>query len=362
MLNNILIYQDEYLTLLEEFLKNLKEESELVDYLAFFEKINIFWMKRIETIEKELALITKTNECILLSGSLYLDFGNSEHYQYFTFGTFHLLHDSLLKIESFFRLPNAQKNIQSTIPLFIKIINIEMKILTEYRGIFLILPLELMYSLRVDSRIEDLDHTFWNIISSIFEKEYTSKDQFLEDFKTFEEIAKAIDPKILKHIIFSTTQDSKKTLRNRIQDYLKQQKGLEEHYKQFPEPEIFLSVLFGNIVQVLEIIDLSQFFNVKPYIRYDITFHYFMILTEPFSNDPSLKDLIQDVYIFFVFHHAFDPEKVRNTKFSDYVQRTKQKDYYELVRAQIKNTGIADLSIKNIHHLLKNVIDLDVFF
>jgi len=357
MIENILIFQDEYLTLLEDFHKSYQNNFKLIGYLTFLEKINIFWMKRIEIIEKELAILTRTNDCILLSGSLYLDINNYEHFPYITFGHFHLLHESLLKVEPLFRLPNSHHNFQNITALFIKILKIEMTILKEYKGIFLILPLELLYTLRTDNRIDVLDQTFWTIISSLFEKNFNCKAQFLETYKSFEEIENAIAPEILENIIFTNINDSQKSLRNRIQDYLKKEKAISEYYLQFTEPEIFISVLFGNTSQVLEILYLSQFFNVKPYIRYNIAFHYFKILTKPFSRDPLLNELIIFVNIFYVFHHAFNLEKAGQIEFIDYVQKTKQNDYLKLLKSHINQ--IENLSLKEIYQLLKELINID---
>lgn len=103
---HILQFQSEYRELIAQFTSNHNIDELTPRQIALFmDEVKYFWMERLDIIDVELESLTEHNTCFLLSGAIYLNVSENEHFYFKSLGDFHLLHDSFLKIEHFFRIP-----------------------------------------------------------------------------------------------------------------------------------------------------------------------------------------------------------------------------------------------------------------
>jgi hypothetical protein len=166
-------FQLEYYELITQF-SNSHNVDELTarQISLFMDEVKYFWMERLDIIGVELESLTEHNVCFLLSGATYLDVSENEHFYFKSLGDFHLLHDSFLKIEHFFRLPEEAINTGECVNLFRRVLIDTVKVLENYQLIFYILPIQLLAIENKQNHRELLDKFFMNFISSIFKKEY----------------------------------------------------------------------------------------------------------------------------------------------------------------------------------------------
>lgn len=363
MIENIRQYQKEYLNLLEKNIDLINNSFQLYELVSFIDSVNLFWLERLECIEKELELITRKNYCLLLSGAIYLDYRDYEHYIFRTFGDYHFLNDSILKIENFFRLPPDKIHNPYFHDIFKKAYLDVLNILRHTTDHFYYVPINLIFQKNETNEKEIFESFFWNSISSIFGKEYNEIAGFIKDYKDYESLESSIRPEILQHIVFSNLFDAKRSLRDRVELYLINNKGLDPLFSNTSEPEKFIIALSTYFKQVFEILLISNYFNLTPFIRYDISFYYLLLIMGS-NHEEDLNINYLDCVIFYVFHNSLDKSKLKKYSFENYYAMIKKHDYLKLINNKIINNGlvVTEINPNVIIEIIKDTIPLDIFY
>jgi len=108
-LKNILKSQEEYFEIALQYRDIVEKDDLSIEQIAMIlDEIKCFWLEHLKIIEFELEELTEKNSCFLLSGAIYLNVSNYEHYYFKSFGDYHLLSDPFLKMEHFFRIPEEK--------------------------------------------------------------------------------------------------------------------------------------------------------------------------------------------------------------------------------------------------------------
>lgn len=338
---NIQKAQNEYLELLlgyEEFVRG--EDLSIIKICELLDEINCFWLERLKIIEFELDELTDTKMCFALFGAVFLDTSDYEHYYFKSFGDAHIIPDSLLKLDVFFRIPPEKLNYNFTTDYFKKAYFNTIKVLTIYKGYFLILPINEIVLEYADERNELIDSFFWKFLSSAFETEFRNREEFYEKFRTFEEIDKGLIGFFRQNLIFNDVNDLQKSLSARIQRYQADQDNISTLNSDRQEAEMFLIPVYSYVAQVADMLFICSILRVNPYIRFDVTFFYLVLVMNVFVEDIILREMIEKSIICYLFRKTFDTDVFSKYTFFDYCQRLEQNPMMNRVITNIRNSEI----------------------
>jgi hypothetical protein len=364
LLANIKKSQEEYLVMVSQY-KSLFEQEEMpVKEIAFMlDEIKCFWLERLEVIEFELEELTAANSCFLLSGAIYLDVSGYEHYYFKSLGDYHLLPDPFLRMEDFFRVPEDSINSKETIDYFKEVYIDTIEVLTKYKYYFFILPIREIAVKDEPEHHELLDTFFLRFISSILNKQFSSNEDFCDNYKSFEEIENDMDDFVREHLRYSDTNEIGLSLRKKIERCCETQMNFKNLIKDKSESQIFFISTYSWISQIIEILLICLRLRVYPYIRFYVTFHYLSLLMHTFIEDENIKEVIEKTIVFYILHKTIVEERFENIKFNDFCKRIENKSLLDVIIGKIHALGI-DIckgGIKQVQSIITKEFDEIIF-
>lgn len=323
--SNIQKAQDEYYELLLGYQQTLSDsESAPRSINMMLDNIKFFWLEKLDIIEYELEELTSTHTCLLLSGAIYLNIADEEHYYFKSLGDFHLISEPLLKMEVFFRHPEDSMNFEEQIKYFRNAYNDVIEILKEYRNYFFILPIDEIVNKGIKNRFELLETFFLRFMSTVFQKDFDDEESFYDIYETYEEIESGIGENGLKYMVFRDLYDTELSLRERIERHCKTPFA-SEIVKDRTEAQIFWTILFSQVSQIIDTLLTGSYLGVIPYIRYNITFNYLLLLMDTFTEDKDIKSMIQKTIVCHIFHISVDKERFEGLDFEKYAKLLENK-------------------------------------
>jgi hypothetical protein len=299
--------QFQYSQLIIDFANSFDvDKSTWTQIALFLDEIKYFWLARLEILEFELEALTERTTCVLLSGAIYLNVQDNEHFYFSSLGDIHILSDPFLKLEHFARMPEETFDSQEMMTYFQRVLCDTLEILKNFKNHFLILPVSL---LAVEDPVRHrklLDQFFLSFLSSIFDKKYEDQKMFCADYRSYEEIEGKLAPYVQERLVFTTAVTEKLSLRDKIEGYIHSQSSYVKLFAGLPEAEVFFAALYSYISQVLDIFLICSMLRLNPYIRYEITFHYLALVMHAFIDDKALRSMIENAIVFYVFRKTMD--------------------------------------------------------
>lgn len=327
VLVNIQKSQSDYYELVSAYRDNVESDDISFKNIAMIlDEIKIFWLERLKIIEFELEELTKHNSCFLLCGAIYLNVNEYEHFYFKSMGDYHLLPDPSLKMETFFRVPEKAMDTSEVINYFKRVYNDTIEILSNFRNHFFILPIWQIAIDDDDEQHELLEKYFISFISNSFDEEYERQEDFCAKFKTYEQIEKEMIPYIREHLIFNSQEDSSLSLREKIERYRETQMSFYKLTQGKSEPHIFLLVVYSLVSQIIDILLVCLYLSINPYIRFNTTFHYLVMIMYTFIENKELKEMIEKTIVFYIFRKTIDEITFTNISFSDYCAKIQSKN------------------------------------
>lgn len=340
-LANIQTAQKDYLELLLQYKEYVDNENMSVKQVcALLDEVKCFWLERVKIVEFELDELTESKTCFVLSGAVFLNVSDLEHYYFKSLGDCHLLPDPFLKMDLFFRTPEENLNREFTVSYFRRAFFDTLEILTTYKDCFYILPIHEMSVEDPEKHHELLNDFFWRFISSIFRIDYKSEEEFCDKYRNFEEIESDLDDFVRKHLIFNGFEDSKLSLREKLDDFSIEQKNISALIVEKSEPQRFLFSVFSYISQVADILYICSVLRISPYIRFDVTFNYLTLIMYTFIDEENLKEIIEKSLISYIFHRTIDETIFENLDFSEYCRLLSNKPLLNSIVKKARKFGL----------------------
>jgi hypothetical protein len=284
--------------------------------------------------------LSESKICFVLSGAIYLNVSEQEHYYFKTFGDCHLIADPFLKMNVFFRIPEENINHSFTINYFKKAYFDTLEVLTAYKGYFYILPVHELSVEDPKKHFELLDGFFWAFISSICKSKFHSNAEFCNKYSNYEEIENDLTALARQHLIFSDISDSKLSLRERMKLVRIDQDNISSTIFDRSEAQSFLVSVFSYVAQVADILYMCLVLRINPYIRFNVTFNYLTLVMYTFIDDISLRELIEKALICYLFRRTVEEERFVAIGFPQYCKRLEEKSLMNAVLERIRNMGI----------------------
>jgi hypothetical protein len=337
LLVNIKKSQDDYLETILQYKNFLDQDEVSLKQITFMlDQIKCFWLERLQIIEFELEELTETFSCFLLSGAVYLDVSDYEHYYFKSLGDYHLLFDPFLKMEPFFRVPKENINTKETINVLKRVYTDTIAILTKYKNLFFILPLTQIAVSDHRKHHEMLNEVFLTFLSNLLNKEFTSADDFFNNYHSFEEIENDMDISARQHLIFTDSGDFQLCLRDKIDRYCKTQMNFSTLIKNSSEAEIFFISTHSWVSQVIDILIICSYLRVNPYIRFDVTFNYLSLIMYAFIEDKYLKSTLEKTLIFYILYKTILKDRFKRVEFTDFCTRIEDKSLLNTIIHNIR--------------------------
>lgn len=334
--DKLLNIQKEYYEILKNNESNLNTNAFNVESITYLiDEIKLLWLRNKNLIDKELERLSDMNNCYFLAGGYYLDIKDNQHYFFKSFGDIHIINEPLTKIESMIRVAlknniSQEKNINYFKKGFFDTINV----LNNYFDKFLFLPLNLLLDDVQDDFNENFNKFFFNILSLMFNNNFSNDKDFFSSYDTYEKIEKDISRKF-SFFLYSDKNDFTLTLREIIKKY-------EGHFPSLNNPsesEEFFNFLFSRLLQAYNILWVCQVLNISPYIRYNVAYYSFSAI-EPFFDDRIFKSFFNKARITFLFGACIENEVFDNIDFDVYVNKLHDFNLEENIFKNIENRGL----------------------
>lgn len=346
--NYIKNIQNEYL----ELLKKIKNKINTDDYFYIIDEINVFWISYINIIQLYFSTISREDDTYIFTGASYLDINDLEHYPFVIMGKIHVIDDPLCKYSKVFNNIEDEVFANKLKSQIIGSVEANIKILEEYSSYFLILPFKMLS----DDKMDIISEQAISIFLSMFSQDNLTLDIFFYKFKTIQDIIDGLKPNIDKSIVFEEDDDINKSLDKRFKAYLKNERFTISNFK--TEAHIFFSIILGFIYQALEIIYNCFNYNMIPYLRYNVTFNYVILLSSNFYNITGVKDIIFKSQIAHIIYLIFDKSKFKNTTFYEFSDKIKKYNISDQIENSISQDNITmeNISVKYMINIFKDHI------
>jgi hypothetical protein len=347
--------QEQYLHLLKGYYALFTNNASDIQLAYFFEEVSTFWRKNYEIINFFLNKITIDDKCSFLAGAMYIDLAHYGHYEFAPCGKYHIFTDPVTKMRTFFSRRATGVNKLRAKEYLNKVVLDCINVLSSYPDIFMVLPLDEIFSEDQDKRMEFLKDKSFAFISSLFTNPCETEEEFLDKYHSFNEIEKDIKPELIKKIILNDRNDINISLQERIEKNLDNVLKLDVLKKSMSEAEIFLMAIGQYFMQIMDIILISYSYKLIPFIRSEVVFNY-LVLTYPiFSEDKDIVRLLEQTlvaYLFVKIHENYDFSKV---DFYSYYENVSENRIIETVieKSRIRVKNVFELKVSELAAILK---------
>ena len=296
---------DEYRGLLERYEENL-ERFTISDYKRLIGDVKMFWYRNRKSIDYFVSHITEDDKVALLAGAVRLDIVNNGHYEYILVGKIRLINEPLLKMATFYNGTEEEINFEYTNQYVKKCIHDILLLLREYKDDFYILPIEYITVNDGEEYHSVLSKAAENMIFSMFSSEYNDVQDFYTKNKTYEDIENDLLPQIKEQLIFDGLEDVNMPLRDRCTNYLKSNGHIMPVMKNMSETQLFYLLVVQFCMQAIGIVMTMEVHHVIPFIRNDVVFQYFTMLSQSNLSSEFTEQKYLNTYIPYVVQKAFD--------------------------------------------------------
>lgn len=302
LLKNVMM---EYKILLEKY-EPVLEDFDIADYKKLIGEVKMFWYRNQKYVKYFITHITEKDEVAFLAGAVRLDIENNGHFEYIMVGKNRLINDPLLKMSSFYKGDKVEINFEYTNQYLRECIRDMLIIFREYAEDFYILPIEFINVTEGDEYYYALFDVAERMTLSMFAVEYEDVEQFYGDNSSYEDIEGKLLPHIREQLFFDDLKDIKLPLRDRFEKYIKANGNIMPLMGNLNEVQLFFLIVSQYCMQTLSIVVTMKNYHMIPFIRNDISFHYFtMIFNSNVIDEFAEKDYL-NTYIPYIIQKTFD--------------------------------------------------------
>ena len=289
----------EYRVLLERYEAYL-DNFTIADYKRLIGDVKMFWYRNRKNIDYFLSHIMEEDKVAFLAGAVRLDIVNNGHYEYVFVGKIRLINEPLLKMATFYTGTEDEINFEYTNKYVKECIQDVLFMLREYAEDFYILPIEYIVADDGQEYHSVLSKTTENVILSMFSVEYNGIQDFYAQNKTYEDIENNLLPQIKEQLIFDGLEDLKVPLRDRCTNYLKANGHIMPIMKTLGEAQLFYLLVMQFCMQAIGIVMTMEAYHMIPFIRKDVVFQYFTIISQSDLSREFTEEKYLNTYIPFV--------------------------------------------------------------
>lgn len=354
---NITKSQNEYQGILCKYESQINSsELSISSICMLLDEVKCFWIKQRKLIELELELLSKEKTCFVLSGALYLGIAEYEHYYFKSLGDYHIISDPFYKLERFFRRPENEIDKQGVIDIFKKAYFDVLNVLKTYGDEFYFIPVQMIATEDEQSHFQFIEDFFWSFISNIFGRKFNSREEFFETYSSLDNIERDLDKKTLSYLIFNDYKDTELSLAERVSRYRKTLLRVSLESERKSDAEIFFLGVWCYLSQVADILYVCTALGITPYIRFNLTLHYFILIMETFKDDIGLRQMIEKTIVCANFYNYADESIFAKFTFSEYCDKLRQCSLLDniLNRMHIEKVELSNCNLSGVGYVIKS--------
>ena len=148
----------------------------------------------------------------------------------------------------------------------------------------------------------------------------------------------------------------KKSLKERVEKYCKCRQSMIALGEQ-TEIEQFFNSSISLVEQAVHISLNCLQFNLHPFIRNEVAFHYLVLLLTCFSNEKSLENYLWDVTMSYLISAYVIVDEIDSISFGDYYSKCKKGKLTEKLFSIVKESDLKIQSL-NLEKLVDDISNL----
>lgn len=337
MMNKIHLIQNNYRDLLKSLLSGMNRNNAI----EALDEINIFWIRHIKEVNLYLTYWFSGVDSYVFTAATMINYRAKEHMPFLLMGEKHVFDDPLCKYtEILSRMPEG-KNADFWYRQIRKTAEDNLMLLENIKDKILILPLREFMPLDKNSKLFELgDIVFLNFFDGI-----DSVEDFLQKCDTIEDVVKYLRSNIDNTIIFSDNDDLTLPVVERFRLALDDMQNIVNTGGS--EAYIFYKIITSYLMQALDIINSCMLFNCIPYIRYQLSFHYFLLLLDIMASDDKFLLFRYKSYIAFVVCRFFETEKFGSICVDKFIEKKNEMKFYYNLLKDLESKGINETNFSS---------------
>ena len=339
--------QNDYCYILKEVVSKFSTE----DFPMIIDEINLFWFANRYLTKLILDNISSDNDCYTFTGATFLDIDDLEHYPFVVLGSVHVVDDPLYKYTNIVSSIHNQDFAEQLRNQMLLSIKDNIKILENYLGIIYILPVTLMSDITSDLLKKASEQAFFSMFkdSSITLKKYRNEFVYIED------IEKALRDGVSETLIFSD-DNSGDDLCSRFRSHIAQ---ITPFSDEINEAMIFFYIVNGFFLQAFNILLKCAEYGMIPYLRYEVTFRYTILLGVNFASNMNMQKILFKSICTHLLYRVFDKNRIRDIDFNYFINKIIKENFEGNLFESLHKAGvdISNPSFKKIMEVMKKELE-----
>ncbi|WP_167957290.1 hypothetical protein [Anaerosporobacter faecicola] len=345
MLEKIKDIQLEYLQLLQRVQTQLDSK----DFLIIVDEINVFWSTKKEIVKLFLRYVANNYNTYVFTGATFLDVEDKEQYPFCLLGDIHIIDDPLCKYSQVALMDIDNKCFSLYTEQIILTAQDNIKILKDYSEYIVILPIRLLTEMDSQTLIKASEQFFL----SLFNNKLDSIKQYTQSYSSFEEIITDLKPGVEKSLVFNEYEIEGEGLKERFQRAFNDA-PLPDN---IPNTEAckFWFCIFGYLNQSLDIMLTCAEYNLIPYLRSNVTFNYFIVLSQNFKSHTEYSEIISRCIVAHLLYNLFDKNMIKSIEFSEFFSIVNRLNFCEELFKCIDISKLMkyEVTIEDVNKLVK---------
>ena len=335
--NELRSIQQQYLAILQNFSTDVDDSEFYYKAVSIIDKCESFWMSKRLEISIILENISVNEKCFLLSGAIYLNIAGNGHYEFGAIGDRHIINDPILRMKGFFK--NKGIVTQEIKEYFSDAITDTISVLTDYSEYFIVISMDSLVSSDIDENLKLGKKLYWDVLSSAFHRNIQSLEELRKEYSTLKEIENALGG-AENRFIFNDLSDVELSLENRVKKWFSNNNQMMRMDISNEIDQFFIASM-AQIQQAYDILLKCLRFNLFPFIRFEVSIQYFILIAGAFSDDDELVERIEYALVSYLFTNYVIPDTIDKVDFHRYYQLCKKKHLGNIFRDCFFSTGFS---------------------
>lgn len=325
-IKTIIDLQNEYM----EILKAAKINFETENSFATIDEISIFWKQKEKIVEFILSNISNEKyDTILYTASTFFDFGEFEQYPFVTIGKNHIFDDPIVSYIQLLSTKNILFNDTMKEKIILGIEN-NIKIIETLCPHIILIPVRYLYQIDGKLVMERSDKCFLSLFTGL-----NTIDEYLEKINTIDDINNYIKYETAKGVSIDMREDKNLGLVERFQQ--SKNINLLPVDANLSAGQKFRFQITSNIIQVINIMDVTKMFGFIPFLRYNVAFSNMMSLSHNFIDSEEMKIILSLSAYHYIIYKKLNMEIVKNISFTDYIKKLQEYKFHDTIIKEIGN-------------------------
>ena len=351
--------QKEYLNILHSFDPFTANEEFYIHAVSLIDKCSLFWASKHMEIIEILDDLAKSEKCFLLSGAIYLGIDDNGHYEFGAIGDRNILNDPVLRMKHFFHI-NDRVVPDKLKEYFCDAIQDTVRLLTDYPDCFTVMPVDFLIEDDYEENQKIGKKVYWDILSSVLQSDIRSVVTLKDKYPAIQQLENALGDSA-KRFVFNDVHDSELTLKDRVEKWLTVNNKLIKLNLNNDIDKFFIASI-SQVQQALDILFKCLKFSLYPFIRFEITIQYFLLIASAMPEDKLLREYIEYALISYLFANHVIPDDIESIDFAEFFTKCKATHLSDRFRNAVfsEETSISSISAKNAISTMTDIFRIEI--